>query len=125
MGLKGPSELSEQIVVVRALRASGLLFCAVPNGGRRSRTEALAFKMSGVVAGAPDLLIFTPPPASKGFGGHVGTALEMKRAGGVPSDLRKEQRAWLEGLQLCGWAAVVGYGAEDAIAKLRTLGYRV
>ena len=116
-----PHEISEQIAVVRALKAARLRFFAVPNGGRRSRSEALSLKRSGVVAGVPDLVIVTPPPV----GGYVATALEMKREGGRPSDLRPEQRVWLEDLRVLGWACVVGYGARDALGKLRALGYPV
>ena len=72
-----PTELSEQIVVVKALRQAGILFCAVPNGGRRDKREAIMLKASGTVAGVPDILIFEETP-----GGKVGTALEMKRING-------------------------------------------
>lgn len=115
-----PSEHSEQVAVVRVLRRAGLLYCAVPNGGKRGRKEAIAFRQEGVVAGVPDLLIFTKP---SGPVDYVGTALEMKRQGGVPSDVRPEQRKWLRQLRELGWATVVGFGCDDALAKLRELGY--
>ena len=120
MSVKGPSELSEQVVVVRELRRAGLLYCAVPNGGRRDRREAYMLKASGVVSGVPDLLIFEPTPD-----GHVGTALEMKREGGRMSNLSKAQRGWLEALSSRGWLVLVGFGAKDALEKLRAAGYEV
>ena len=114
-----PSELQEQIAVVRWLRTVGVLFCHVPNGGKRSRREAVRLKASGVVAGVPDLLIFDPPP----IGGSCGAALEMKRQGSTPSAVSKVQKVWLRELEARGWASLVGRGAEDAIEQLRALGY--
>ena len=114
------SELSEQIFVVRSLRAARILFCHVPNGGRRDKREAYRLRASGVVAGVPDLLIFDPP--SNEF---VGVALELKREGCKPSSVTKKQREWLSKLEARGWASVVGFGAADALKQLRDLGYDV
>ena len=114
-----PTELSEQIAVVRVLKRAGVLFAAVPNGGKRNRREAIMLKASGTVAGVPDILIFDP------VGDRVGAALEMKRINGRPSNLSKSQKSWLEELEKRGWIAVVGYGAADAIEKLRNAGYKL
>ena len=116
-----PTELSEQIVVVKGLRTAGVLFCAVPNGGRRDKREAVMLKASGTVSGVPDILIFDSPP----FGDQVGTALEMKRINGKMSNLSKAQKGWISELEKRNWLCLVGFGAEDALAKLRQAGYEV
>jgi hypothetical protein len=113
------SELSEQIFVVRELRKRKVVFCSVPNGGRRDLREASKLKASGVEAGVPDILIFDPPPQLRA----VGTALEMKRAGG--GRLSDKQKKWLELLRERGWHTLVAHGAEDALAQLAEAGYEV
>jgi hypothetical protein len=117
-----PTELSEQINVVRSLRAAGILFAAIPNGGRRDAREGRMLKASGVVAGVPDLLIFTRPPNQPD---KCGVALEMKRSGGKPSDVSKAQRQWIENLEQLGWICIVGYGTQNALQHLRDLGFPV
>ena len=106
-----PSELSDQIFVVKELRKAGIAFAAVPNGGRRDRREAARLKASGVRPGVPDILIFDNPP--KRPESHS-AALEMKREGSTPSAVSAPQREWLQRLEGCGWATVVGNGAQDA-----------
>lgn len=117
-----PSELSEQMIVVGKLRAAGVLFAAVPNGGRRDRKEGALLKRSGVQAGVPDLLIFDPPPQAPQ---SAGVALEMKREGSRPSSVSEAQREWLSALEQRGWRPLVGYGAEDALQKLSEAGYEL
>ncbi len=117
-----PSEHSEQVIVVRRLRSADILHCAVPNGGKRNRKEAIKLTQEGVSRGAPDLLIFCPPPACPD---KVGTALEMKREGGCELDLSRYQKKWLSNLEKLGWLVLVGYGARDALTKLRDAGYAV
>lgn len=116
-----PSELSEQITLVAKLRKAGILFCAVPNGLEVANQRAARMgKASGTQAGVPDLLIFDPPPNHPEC---CGTALEMKRVGGKFSDIRPNQREWLAALGCRGWRTEVGFGARDAVGKLRALGY--
>jgi hypothetical protein len=110
--MRNPSEHAEQVAVVAWLRAQGLDFLAVPNGGRRDAREAASLKAEGVVAGAPDLLIFLPGPWI--------VALEMKaRSGGRVSPA---QAAWHERhAGLIGWHCLVCHGASEAIAALREI----
>lgn len=108
-------ELSEQIALARVLDCARLTWCHVPNGGYRSTREAVSLRQSGVKAGVPDVLLFTPSS-----GAPRGVALELKRSKGA---VRDEQREWLMALAACGWATVVAYGADDAVAQLRALGY--
>lgn len=120
--MSAPTEMSEQIIVVRALRQAGIVFAAIPNGGRRDAREARMLKASGVVAGVPDLLIFTRPPL---YPEKCGVALEMKRSNGKPSDISKSQARWMEALDDIGWMCLVGYGAQNAIEGLRKMGFPV
>ena len=76
-------------------------------------------KASGTRAGVPDLLIFDAP------GEFVGVALEMKRADGSVSNLSAAQKTWMEKLEARGWKCIVGFGARDALKKLRECGYAV
>ena len=120
--MSAPTEMSEQIIVVRALRQAGILFASVPNGGRRDAREARMLKASGVVAGVPDLLIFTRPPLQPE---KCGVALEMKRSNGKPSNISKAQAEWLDRLEKIGWVCLVGYGAQNAFEGLRKMGFPV
>jgi len=115
------TELSDQIFLARELRRAGLLFCHVPNGGRRDKGEAARLRASGVQPGVPDLLLFDPPPA----GDYVGCALELKRAGRRRGKVSDVQQKWLDALALRGWAVVVAYGSDEALTALQGLGYEV
>lgn len=77
-------------------------------------------RAQGVERGIPDLLIIDRPPYARHY---VGVALELKRQGGRDSDIRPEQRAWLERFEALGWAAAVAFGADEAIGWLRGLGF--
>ena len=113
-------ESFEQRTVAFWLRKAGIFFCAIPNGGKRNRFEAVRMKAEGVVAGAPDILIFDAPPCDPTY--FVGVALEMKReTGGVVSDA---QRAFMKELDHRGWLSIVANGANDAFEKLTNFGYR-
>ncbi len=49
-----------QMATVKFLRHAldaNAMFFAVPNGGLRSRTEAMRFKATGTIAGMPDLFV--------------------------------------------------------------------
>lgn len=83
---------------------------AVPNGGHRHPAVAAKLKATGTVAGVPDLYV----PAL-----HLW--IEMKRQkGGVLSSVQKD---WIEYLSDIGDTVIVGKGWEDAVEKLRQLGF--
>lgn len=113
-----PTETSEQMALVRWLRRHRLVFCHVPNGGLRLKSEARKLKAMGTQAGVPDILVFSPPPG----GEFVGAAIELKRIGGgrpaTPS-----QREWLTRLSDLGWATTVARGHREAEEWLVSLGY--
>lgn len=111
------NESWHQTALARYLDGAGLVWCHVPNGGRRGAREAAELKLAGVKAGVPDVLIFTPA-----VNAPKGVALELKSTSG---HLAPEQREWLSRLSGLGWATLVAYGYEDALAQLKALGYEV
>lgn len=115
--MKGGAESWHQITLASYLDRAGLVWCHVPNGGRRGKREAAELRMAGVKAGVPDVLVFTPAKDAP-----KGCALELKALKGTVSE---EQRTWLAQLAGLGWAVVVAYGYEDAITQLKTLGYDI
>jgi len=115
--MKGGAESWHQITLAGYLDRAQVVWCHVPNGGRRGKREAAELRLSGVKAGVPDVLVFTPATNAP-----KGCALELKAPGGRVSD---EQRTWLEQLARLGWAVVVAYGYEDALVQLKSLGYEV
>jgi hypothetical protein len=115
-----PLESQEMRVLAQWLDMAGVLWCHVPNGGKRHIRVAAKLKKEGVKRGCPDILIFTPPPR---FPIRNGTAIELKRSdGGVVS---REQKEWLENLRSHGWVTTVAYGADDAIRNFEYLGYSI
>ena len=118
----GESEAVSQRIVVAALRKAGVPVFAVPNGGSRAggMREGVTLAAQGLSPGVPDLILPVPPP-----GRLMPVALELKRADGRPGDVSERQWEWLERLRFAGWGTAVGYGHEDALAKLRAYGYRV
>lgn len=113
-----PLEHHEQCIVAAYLRARRIKFFAIPNGGQRHPAVAAKLKAEGCEPGAPDLVITKRPP---GLHGIAAIAIEMKRRNGLPSDVRPEQRAWLEHLTEEGWKTFVAYGADSAIGFIESL----
>ena len=103
--------------VAQRLDAIGVLWCHVPNGGKRNVREAARFKGLGVKPGVPDVVIFTPPPSSDTARGAV---LELKAEKGKPT---ASQLAWLQRLHQLGWEADIAYGCDEAHAILNRWGY--
>lgn len=115
-----PTEENEQRLLADWLDLAGVKWCHVPNGGARVKAVAGKLKAQGVKAGVPDVLIFDRPPSDPAC---VGVAFELKRADPRKSRVTVEQAAWLVELGCRGWATAVAYGADDAITKLRALGF--
>lgn len=98
-----PKEVQEQSEFVKWFRFQhkGVLIYATPNGGKRSRWEAMNAKREGMVAGIPDLFI----PAWRLY-------IEFKRReGGVVSKSQKDQ---IEYLRSVGYTVEVCKGFEHA-----------
>jgi len=85
--VRRPEEQLQRAVVqlLQVYANRGLLtFCHVPNGGRRTRTEAGVLKALGTTPGVSDLLIWLPG------GGHF--QIELKAGTGK---LSAHQSAWI------------------------------
>lgn len=78
----------------------------VPNGGKRSATEAARMQKEGVKAGVPD--IFLPVPR----GEYHGMWIEMKRIKG--GRVSEEQQKWHDALRAQGYAVNVCKGWQEA-----------
>lgn len=116
-----PTEHAEGCELAAYLRSrQNIRFCHVPNEGLRSPVSGARLKAAGLQAGAPDYLIFTPPPLLVRC---PGAAIELKRAKYSPSDVTREQAEWLQALAALGWQCTVAGGAAEAISWLRGLGY--
>lgn len=86
----------------------GLLYCHVPNEGKRSPLKA---QLLGIRAGAPDVLVFEPR------GKYVGLAMELKVG---KNTLSPAQLGFLEHLRANGWKTVVCYTIEEAVKEFKT-----
>lgn len=100
------TEDQEQARLCAWMTKNGIRFYAIPNGGRRSLTEAIKFKRCGVIPGVPDLCI--PIPS----GSYHGLYIELKRkVGGKASDSQIE---WLAYLRKMGYFADIANGFDEA-----------
>lgn len=78
----------------------------VPNGGRRSISEAVRFKAMGVKPGVPDVCL----PVARG--GYHGLYVEIKVGRNKPSD---NQLRWIDDLRAEGYQVALCYGLDAAI----------
>lgn len=81
----------------------------VPNGGKRSATEAARFKAMGVKAGVPDLVLPVPR------GGYAGLYIEMKYG---KNKTTETQNNWIHDLTIQKYRVVVCWGGREATAVL-------
>jgi len=134
MSKRKPGELTEtqeSIDFARWLRRRRLLFCHVPNEGRRGAREAATLQRMGVSSGVPDFLVFSPPPkfvlgvvtidGAESYTRARGVGVEMKRARG--GRVSATQAKWIADLECVGWVAFAADGSKDAIARMAHLGY--
>ena len=106
-----PTEEEEQTALISWAKLSegrfpvlSLLY-HIPNGGKRSKSEAARFRAMGVKAGVSDLFL----PCARG--GYHGLYVEMKALDGRPS---AEQVKFAEAVRQEGYKCVFCYGAEEA-----------
>lgn len=77
----------------------------IPNGGKRSKSEAARFKAMGVKAGVSDMFL----PVARGR--YHGLYIELKAKDGR---VTCEQRRFLASVEEQGYKGVVAYGGEAA-----------
>ena len=112
-----PTEEQEQAYVIqwRDLMVNQVpelsLLVHIPNGGLRSKPEAVRFKRLGVKPGVSDLML---PVARNGY--H-GLWIEMKRQ--HDGKLSKPQKEWIDDMRKQGYKAERANGADEAIAILQ------
>lgn len=99
---KEHSEQTRFVMKVRAFHPEVLCF-AVPNGASVSAAQRLRLVHEGMMAGAPDLLLFCA--------GLPALAIEMKTDKGKPS---AEQLAMQDALHKRGVTARICHGADEA-----------
>jgi hypothetical protein len=116
-----PGEWTEhqaQCAIASLLNRLGLLWCHVPNEGKRSAVAGARLRAAGLKSGCPDILLFSPAPNKPEA---RGVAIELKREkGGRISEAQKE---WIWRLNEAGWYATVCHGYDAAINELEELGY--
>lgn len=107
-----PTEDTEQThIFAWAVWASGKypeldLMHHIPNGGKRSKSEAARFKAQGVKAGVPDIFL----PCARG--GYHGLYIELKRTKG--GKLSAAQKEWIDALRGQDYKVIVCYGFDEA-----------
>lgn len=89
-----------------------LVYTHIPHGGKRRRVEAAIFKGIGVVAGAPDFVIWRK-------GGGVAN-IELKAKGGR---LSPAQKSFGDGLRALGhsYHVINAETPSDAVTQLQAL----
>lgn len=83
----------------------------IPNGGKRSKTEAARFKAMGVKRGVSDIFL----PVARG--GFHGLYIELKAKDGKVESAQKD---WIESVRKQGYCGAVCFGgglAADLIQK--------
>ena len=111
-------EQKEQQELACWLDHQQLVWLHIPNEGLKSINYHTKMKAQGLKSGAPDVLIFDPPPK---FPHKKGVAIELKRSNG--GSLSREQRQWLADLDALGWITKCCHGAQEAISFLISIGY--
>lgn len=107
-----PLEKTEQINLVAQFRQKypGVVIFCIRNDGYRTFAERPEQLLMGVHSGASDLFI----PEFKTF-------LEMKRLKGKDSPQSDEQKAFQRYVTSIGYYYVLGYGCDDALAKIEEI----
>lgn len=100
-----------QKAVARYLDALGLLWCHVPNEGKRNPVAGNIARQKGLKSGVPDCLIFDTT------GQYKGLAIELKVGYRKPTE---NQLHWKAKLISRGWAWEVAYDLDQVINLIRT-----
>lgn len=110
--LPAPTEEAEQTCLFRwaAMEAGAhpelKLLHAIPNGGKRSKSEAGRMRMAGVKPGVPDMCL----PVARG--GCHGLYIELKRIRG--GRVSPEQVQWMDALARQGYRCALCHGWQEA-----------
>lgn len=109
-----PDEYKECIALVEAVNWKypyfSELFAHIPNGGKRTKREAVKFKKMGVKRGMPDYILCVPR------GVYHGCFIEVKRK--EDGDVSLYQRKRIELLREQGYFVDVAEGMEDGLSMI-------
>ena len=83
-------------------------YWAVPNGGKRSKTESARFKKEGVKSGIPDLTIVHD-------GMYYGLEVKKPKTLTPKGRLSKNQKNMIERIETAGGDVKVVYSVQDTI----------
>lgn len=119
-----PLEQDEQIAFVQWCRLKGIIVHhsgnEISGSTKALKIRAIKMKRMGTSKGFPDLLVFVP---IKGATGEVDSyqplAIEMKRR--KYSTTSKEQKEWIEILEMAGIPSRVCKGAREAIEFVKNM----
>jgi hypothetical protein len=104
-------ELEEQADVCQWLDVMGILYFAVPNGGKRGKKAQAQAKSEGLKSGVPDLVILLP------LGRAVFVEMKRRKGGTVTT----AQKQWVADLSALGFAVKVCRGSDEAIAFISSM----
>ncbi len=104
------SEFEEQAAFVEYCDRMRIPVFAIPNGYNKTPASRVKAKREGLRAGVPDL--FVPIPTKR----RHGLFIEMKYGRNKTS---QEQDAWIDLLNINGYAAVVCYSCDKAIEAVK------
>ena len=114
-----PLEAWEQKEVVRWMASRKIELFSVPNEGKRGFRLASHMRALGMRHGMPDLILITPSPVYP----YMRLAIEMKRADGSTRDLTQHQLDTHEAMHKNGWTVWVCFGHQQAITRLKEVGF--
>ncbi len=112
------TESPDQRALAQYLDYARLLWLHCPNEGKRNQITGRLLKLAGLKSGAPDIIIFDPPP---NIPGAKGAAIELKRLSG--GKVFPEQEKWIFDLMERGWVAMIAEGLDEALNALKNWGY--
>lgn len=99
-----------QKLVAKYLDACGLLWCHVPNEGKRRGKTGIQTVYKGLKSGVPDCLIFESTQEYKGL------AIELKVGRNTPTESQIE---WKAKLISRGWAWELAYDIDQVISIVK------
>lgn len=118
------TEKQIQCAVAVILDKLGVLWCHVPNEGKRNVISGARLRAAGMKRGVPDIFIYSGvdnPEQKLLFENHRGVAIELKRTKG--GRLTDHQKQWLSDLSDAGWYTATCHGYTDTIDLLKKLGF--
>ena len=97
-----------QCAICNYLDIRRVCYWAVPNGGKRSKTESARFKKEGVKSGIPDLTIVHD-------GMYYGLEVKKPKTLTPKGRLSKNQKSMIERIETAGGDVKVVYSVQDVI----------